>query len=51
MAKIISEERGVEYSKEFKAKVVELTEQLPVKAVDIADVFGLHPIMVYRWLS
>lgn len=49
MAKILSEKRVVEYTKEFKVKVVELTEGLDVKAVDIAQVLGLHPMMVYRW--
>lgn len=49
MAKILSKERVIEYSVEFKQKVVELTEKLDVKAVDIATVLGLHPMMVYRW--
>ncbi len=49
MAKILCEERVVEYTKEFKVKVVELTEGLDVKAIDIASILGLHPIMVYRW--
>jgi transposase len=49
MAKILSEERVVEYSTEFKVKVVELTNQLEVKATTIAEILGLHPVMVYRW--
>ncbi len=49
MAKIISEERVLEYSKEFKVKIVELTHKLNVNAADIAEVMGLHPVMVYRW--
>ena len=49
MAKILCEERVVEYTKEFKVKVVELTEGLDVQAIEIADILGLHPIMVYRW--
>ena len=49
MAKILCEERVVEYTKEFKVKVVELTEGLDVQAIDIAGILGLHPMMVYRW--
>jgi transposase len=49
MAKILSQERVIEYTVEFKQKVVELTDKLDVNAVDIANVLGLHPMMVYRW--
>ena len=49
MAKITSKERVLEYSKDFKLKIVELTHRLDVKAIDIAEVSGLHPVMVYRW--
>ena len=49
MAKIICEERVVEYTNEFKVKVVELTQGLNVEAIDIANILGLHPTMVYRW--
>jgi len=49
MAKIVSEERVLEYSKEFKVKIVELSQKLDVKTADIAEVMGLHPVMVYRW--
>jgi transposase len=49
MAKILSEERVVEYSKEFKVRVVELTKQLDVKVTTIAEILRLHPVMVYRW--
>ncbi|MGD8914217.1 MAG: transposase, partial [Candidatus Thiodiazotropha sp.] len=49
MAKILSEERVVEYSTEFKVRVVELTDQLDVKATTIAEILRLHPVMVYRW--
>lgn len=49
MAKISSEERVVEYSTEFKVKVVKLTENLDVTSATIAEVMGLHPVMVYRW--
>lgn len=49
MARILCEERVVEYTKEFKVKVVELTNGLDIKAIDIADIIGLHPTMVYRW--
>lgn len=49
MAKILSEKRVIEYSVEYKLKVIELTEKLDVEAVKIAEVLGLHPMMVYRW--
>jgi transposase len=49
MAKILCEERVVEYSTEFKVRVVELTNQLDVKTTTIAEVLGLHPVMIYRW--
>ena len=49
MAKIVSVERVIEYSPEFKHKVVELTHRLGVETVVIAEVLGLHPVMVYRW--
>lgn len=49
MARIRSTERVIEYSVDFKIKVVELTEKLSVNASEIADVMGLHPVMVYRW--
>lgn len=49
MAKIHSKERVIEYAVDFKVKVVELTEKLGVEASQIAEVLGLHPVMVYRW--
>ena len=49
MPKILSEERVVEYSVEFKIRVVRLTLELNVQANEIAKVLKLHPIMIYRW--
>lgn len=49
MAKIKSEERVLEYSKEFKVKVVELTEMEGMQTTLIAQGLGLHPVMIYRW--
>lgn len=49
MAKILSDERVVEYSTEFKVRVVKLTQELDVTATTIAEIMGLHPVMVYRW--
>lgn len=49
MAKILCEKRVLEYSKEFKSKVVELTDGLDVNATEIASILDLHPMMVYRW--
>lgn len=49
MAKILSDERVIEYSVEYKVNVVRLTNELNVKAIEIAEVLGLHPMMIYRW--
>jgi transposase len=49
MARILCDQRVVEYSVEFKLKVIDLTEKLSVTSVQIAEALGLHPIMVYRW--
>ena len=49
MAKIVSEERVLEYTKEFKVSIVKLTEHLDVQAAEIAAALDLHPVMVYRW--
>lgn len=49
MAKIKSKERVVEYSQEYKSQVVALTNELGVNTTAIAEVMGLHPVMVYRW--
>jgi len=49
MPKILSPERVIEYSVEFKIRVIKLTFELDVKAIDIAKVLNLHPMMIYRW--
>lgn len=49
MARIISEERVLEYTREFKVMVVQLTQGLDVKATEISEILDLHPMMVYRW--
>ena len=49
MPKILSAERVLEYSAEFKVSVVKLTLELDVKTIDIANVLGLHAVMIYRW--
>lgn len=49
MARICSTERIIEYSVDFKIKVVELTDKLDVETTRIASGLGLHPVMVYRW--
>ncbi len=33
----------------FKVTIVKLTSDLDVKAMEIAESLGLHPVMVYRW--
>lgn len=37
------------YTLDFKKMVVKLASNPSVKAKDIADTLGLHPVMVYRW--
>lgn len=49
MAKILSEERVLEYSKEFKVMVVRLTNLEGVQIKKIAECLRLHPLMVSRW--
>lgn len=49
MPKILSAERVIEYSVEFKIKVVRLTYELDIKAINIAKALNLHPMMIYRW--
>lgn len=48
MAKIHSKERAIEYAVDFKIKVVELTDRLEADTIQIAEILGLHPVMVYR---
>ena len=49
MAKIKSESRVLEYSKEFKVMVVKLTELEGIQIKKISECIGLHPLMVSRW--
>lgn len=49
MAKIKSESRVLEYSKEFKVMVVKLTNLEGIQIKKISDCIGLHPLMVSRW--
>ena len=49
MAKILSEERVLEYSREFKVMVVRLTHLEGLKTKRLSDCLGLHPLMVSRW--
>ncbi|MDH5217573.1 MAG: transposase [Gammaproteobacteria bacterium] len=49
MAKIKSEERVIEYSKEFKVRVVRLSYIEGIQIKQISEGLGLHPFMVSRW--
>ncbi len=49
MAKILSEARVLEYSREFKVMVVRLTNLDEIKIKTLSDCLGLHPLMVSRW--
>lgn len=49
MAKIISEKRVLEYSKDFKVKVVHLTNIEGIQIKQVAEGMGLHPLMISRW--
>ena len=49
MARILSEERVLSYSNEFKFKVVNLTNLEGIQIKQIAEGLGLHPFMISRW--
>ena len=49
MARIVSEERVLEYSREFKVMVVKLTHLEEIKIKTLSECLGLHPLMVSRW--
>ena len=49
MAKILCKERVLEYSNEFKIKVVNLTHIEGLQIKQISEGLGLHPFMVSRW--
>ena len=49
MARILSKERVLSYSNEFKFKVVNLTNIEGMQIKQIAEGLGLHPLMVSRW--
>jgi transposase len=44
MPRILSSERVIEYSVEFKIKIIKLTFELDVKAIDIAKVLNLESL-------
>jgi transposase len=37
------------YTLEFKRQAVKLANHPNVKSKDVAESFGLHPVMLYRW--
>ncbi len=37
------------YTLEFKRQAVKLANHPGVMSKDIADAFGIHPVMLYRW--
>jgi transposase len=49
MPGILSSERVIKYSIEFNIKIIKLTFELDVKAINIAEVLNLHPMIIYRW--
>lgn len=49
MARILSSERVLEYSKEFKVMVVRLTHLEGIQIKSMSECMGLHPLMVSRW--
>ena len=48
MGEILNEERVLEYSKEFKVKIVQLTELEGIQVIQIVRKLDLHPVMIYR---
>ena len=49
MPKRFSDERVMEYTMEIEIRVVRLTFELDAKAINIAKILNLHPMMIYRW--
>ncbi len=49
MAKIKSKDRVIEYSKEFKVMVVNLSHIEGLQIKQMSECMGLHPLMVSRW--
>lgn len=39
------------YSKEFKVKACELVKEDGIKVAVVAEKFGIHPNMLYRWID
>ena len=37
------------YDDRFKATAVELGDLPGVKAIDVAEILDIHPVMLYRW--
>jgi len=37
------------YTLEYKLQAVKLANHVDVKAIDIAESLGIHPVMLYRW--
>jgi len=37
------------YTLEFKLQAVKLANHPDVKSKDVAESFGIHPVMLYRW--
>jgi transposase len=37
------------YTLAFKVKAVKESKKRGVKAIDVADALGIHPVMLYRW--
>jgi len=37
------------YTLAFKVKAVKETKKRGVKAIDVAEALGIHPVMLYRW--
>ena len=39
------------YSKEFKQKACELVNKDGIKVAVVAEKFGIHPVMLHRWIE
>ena len=37
------------YTLAFKVKAIKESKRRGVKAIDVADALGIHPVMLYRW--
>ena len=43
------QEKHTFYNFQFKHTAVRITEHPNIQCIDVAEILGIHPIMLYRW--